>query len=226
MRRTGVLGGTFDPIHRGHLDVAEAARQALGLDTVLLIPSRVPPHRTAAPRVSGYHRFAMAALAVADHDGLRISDMELQSPAPSYTSTTLERMTRAGHDRSALFFITGADAFAEIATWHDYPALLDRCHFIVVSRPGLPSRQLTDRLPMLAPRMQSPPGTPSGAAENDATTVWLVDASTHDVSSSEIRDAVASGRSITDAVPPTVAAYIGRHGLYAPPWTASGLHDS
>ena len=226
MRRTGILGGTFDPIHRGHLDVAEAARGALGLDTVLLIPSRVPPHRTTPPRASGYHRFAMTALAIAGRDGLRVSDMELLSPAPSYTSTTLERMARAGHDRSTLFFITGADAFAEIATWHDYPAFLDCCHFIVVSRPGLPSGQLRDRLPTLAPRMQSPLDTPSGTGPDEAATVWLVDASTHDVSSSEIRVAVAAGRSIADAVPPTVAAYIERHALYLPTDTASGLRDS
>ena len=215
MRRTGVLGGTFDPIHRGHLDVAEAARQALGLDTVLLLPSRVPPHRVAAPRASGYHRFAMTALAVADHDALQISDMELRSPDPSYTSTTLEQLALGGHAPSELFFIAGGDAFAEIASWHDYPAILDRSHFIVVSRPGFPSGQLTDRLPPLAPRMRTPSILPSGMQADGATTIWLVEATTHDVSSSEIRDALADGRTIDDDVPPTVAAYIRRHGLYA-----------
>ena len=124
--RLGLLGGTLDPIHLGHLETARAARAALALDRVIVLPSRVPPHRTSQPVASRYHRFAMTALAVNGAEGLRLSDMELCAPGPSYTADTLTRFReRFGLDRSQIFFITGADAFAEIATWHRYPEVLD-----------------------------------------------------------------------------------------------------
>src|SRR5574338_423363 len=112
--RIGILGGTLDPIHQGHLDTALAARQALALDRVIILPSRVPPHRPQQPLASRYHRFAMTALAVNGIDGLAASDMELCAPGPSYTADTLSRYHAAsGMAASQIFFITGADAFAE-----------------------------------------------------------------------------------------------------------------
>lgn len=117
--RLGILGGTLDPIHLGHLETALAARAALSLDRVIVMPSRIPPHRQHQPIASRYHRFAMAALAVNGLDGLVASDMELCAPGPSYTADTLSRFQAAsGLRASQIFFITGADAFAEIETWH------------------------------------------------------------------------------------------------------------
>src|SRR5262245_64525818 len=133
-RRIGLLGGTFDPIHRGHLDLATAAEAALHLMEVLVLPSNIPPHRP-QPVASSHHRFAMAAMAIAGRRGWRALDVELQRAAPSYTADTLQRFHASGFAPSELVFITGADAFLEIATWHDYPAVLDRAHFAVVSRP-------------------------------------------------------------------------------------------
>src|SRR6187549_2314720 len=101
----GLLGGTFDPVHCGHLDVARAAQQALGLDEVWLVPARVPPHRT-TPQASAAHRFAMAALAVSDDPTLRASDVEMESGGPSYTIDTLERLEATGLDARGLCFIT------------------------------------------------------------------------------------------------------------------------
>ena len=152
-RRVGLLGGTFDPIHAGHLDVAEAARRALELDEVRLIPARVPPHRSAGALASADDRLAMVRLAIEGCAHLVASDLELRAPGPSYTSATLRELGRQGWRPTQLFFITGADAFAEIATWRDYPAVLDLAHFAVVSRPGLPVASLPDRLPALAARM-------------------------------------------------------------------------
>ena len=126
IERLGLLGGTFDPIHMGHLDAAVAARSALALDEVWLVPSRVPPHRHERPHSSPFHRFAMVALAVQEADHLVASDLELGVDGPSYTSGTLERLAAAGWAPWQLFFITGADAFAEIDTWMNYPALLDQ----------------------------------------------------------------------------------------------------
>src|SRR4030095_3769354 len=115
--RVGLLGGTFDPIHLGHLETASAARRALQLDSVCLLPSNVPPHRSQQPTASSHHRFAMTALAVNGLDGLRASDIELSVSGPSYTAETLTRFSQAtGLAVREIFFITGADAFAEIET--------------------------------------------------------------------------------------------------------------
>ena len=140
-RRIGILGGTFDPIHCGHLDVAEAAQAALGLDRMFVMTANIPPHRP-QPAASAYHRFAMVAIAVAGRSGWRAADLELRSDAPSYTSTTLARFHERGYPASELFFVIGADAFAEIGAWHDYPQILDATHFAVVSRPGFPVGEL------------------------------------------------------------------------------------
>ena len=213
-KRIGVLGGTFDPIHFGHLDAAGAARRALGLDHVLLMPARVPPHKASAPLASAYHRFAMAALAASDRPELRVSDIELDRSGPSYTSRTLAGFARAGLRPAQLFFIAGTDAFAEITAWRDYPDLLARSHFVVVSRPGNDADRMPQRLPTLAARMQSPDGAAS-AAGADSTRIWLVSAPTRDVSSSAVRSCVEHGRAVDRLVPATVAAHIARHDLYA-----------
>jgi nicotinate-nucleotide adenylyltransferase len=206
--RVGLLGGTFDPIHVGHLDVALAARDALGLERVLLVPSRVPPHRR-VPFASAAHRFAMAAMAAATTPGLLVSDVEMNADGPSYTAATLDRLAAAGESLGSLFFIIGADAFRDIATWMQYPSVLDRCHFAVVSRPGSPAPALRVALPSLAARMiETPCGIPPEPS------IFLVDAPTAPVSSTEVRRRLADGASISGLVPDAVAAHIGRHGLY------------
>jgi nicotinate-nucleotide adenylyltransferase len=207
MTRTGVLGGTFDPIHTGHLEAAEAARRALTLDRVLLLPSRTPPHRSAEPRASVFHRFAMTALAAGDRDGLHASDIELQRAGPSYTALTLEAMHREGFAASRLFFILGSDAFADIAAWYDYPRLLELSNFVVVSRPGF---SIPD------PRSSIPD-------PRSATSVFFVEAKTPDMSSTEIRRRVGAGESIDGLVPRAVADHIHRHRLYAPATVAAVL---
>ncbi len=151
-RRVGILGGTFDPIHYGHLGVAEAAEAALGLSRMYVVTANVPPHRR-QPVASAFQRYAMVVLALGHRPGWRASDMELRIDGPSYTSDTLARYTQRGYQRDELFFVIGADAFAEIATWYDYPRILDAAHFAVVSRPGLSVDALPERLPALASRM-------------------------------------------------------------------------
>src|SRR5947207_877608 len=108
-RRIGILGGTFDPVHMGHVDVASAAEAALGLGEILLLTSHIPPHR-AQPVASSYHRFAMVALTVAGHPRWRASDLELQAATPSFTACTLDRLRKEGYRPTELFFIVGADA--------------------------------------------------------------------------------------------------------------------
>ena len=196
--RAGILGGTFDPIHNGHVEAASAVHRALALDHVLLLPSRTPPHRSAEPRASTYHRFAMTALAASGRAELRASDVELRRDGPSYTVHTLESLHRDGFASSQLHFILGADAFAEIDTWYDYPRLLDLANFVVVSRPGFPA----------------PAGTP--LLDKDGSRVSFLEISTPDVSSTDIRQRVAKGESIDHLVPREVAEHIRRHQLYVP----------
>jgi nicotinate-nucleotide adenylyltransferase len=207
--RLGLFGGTFDPVHAGHLDVAHAARQQLSLDAVWLIPAHVPPHRR-EPHASAAHRFAMVSLAVQDQEGLIASDLEMEVPGPSYTVDTLNRLEDRGIDIRLVFLILGADAFRDIASWKDYPAVLDRCHFVVVSRPGFPASSTRAAFPALRDRMRE---TPCDVPPEPS--ILLVDAATSPVSSTDIRAARSRGEALRGSVPAAVAAHITRHGLYA-----------
>jgi nicotinate-nucleotide adenylyltransferase len=209
-RRLGILGGTFDPIHNGHLDVGDVAVRALNLTRMFVITSNVPPHRP-QPFASSYHRFAMVSLAVADRHSWRASDLELRAPAPSYTTATLKKFHQRGYGPCELFFVLGADAFADIGTWRDYPAILADAHFAVVSRPGYPVQQLPQRLPRLADRMVH---APLDTLSQIDPLIVLIDAPTADVSSTAIRQRRASGDSIAGMVPPSVQQHIEQHGLY------------
>jgi nicotinate-nucleotide adenylyltransferase len=211
--RVGLLGGTLDPIHVGHLETACAAQRAVHLEHVYFLPSGVPPHRTQQPFASSHHRFAMSALAINGVEGLRVSDIELSAPGPSYTVDTLARFSNAtGFRTSQIFFITGADAFAEIETWHRYPEVLDLANFVVISRPAFDLASLPKRLPGLADRMIEP------GAEHTASgrcAIFLVGASTPDVSSTDIRRRLTTGQSIAGLVPASVESHIRQHGLYS-----------
>lgn len=230
--RIGLLGGTLDPIHLGHVETAAAARRALDLDRVYVLPSRVPPHRSQQPVASGYHRFAMTALAVNGLDGLAASDVELRTPGTSYTADTLSRFReRSGLSPLQIFFITGADAFAEIETWYRYPEVLDLAQFVVVSRPGFLAGRLREDLPVLSSRMisatSSDPRTANREPRLDSPSIILVDAPTPDVSSTGIRKRLAAGEPITGLVPAAVERHIVQHGLYtegAGPLAADHLH--
>jgi len=213
MNRVGILGGTLDPIHCGHLAAAAAARDAFDLPRVLVVPSHVPPHRAVQPLASPFHRFAMAALAVSGMPRVEASDDELRAEGPSYTADTLERLHARGFSAADILFITGADAFAEIATWKRYPEVLDLAHFVVVSRPGYDIDALAERLPDLRSRMR-PAGAP---ARTDAgTLIFLLQAATPNVSSTLIRERARRGEPLSGLVPPLVEAHIRQHHLYIP----------
>ncbi len=209
MTRLGLLGGTFDPIHMGHLDVARASADALGLEEVRLTPLHIPSHRP-GPAASPYHRFAMVSLAAATDPRFVASDGDLARGGASYTADTLRQVQQQGWAAGQLFFLTGADAFAEIATWKDYPALLDLAHFVVCSRPGHEAGMVRGLLPDLADRMTDA----RALTDHGSTRIVLLDAGTTDVSASGIRRALETRGSIDGMVPPAVAAHIQKHGLY------------
>jgi nicotinate-nucleotide adenylyltransferase len=232
-RRTGILGGTFDPIHCGHVDLAAAAEEALGLSRLFVVTSNIPPHRS-PPFASAWHRFAMVSMTVAGRPGWRASDLELRAGAQSFTSETLEKFNARGYSSSELFFVLGADAFADISVWHAFPRIFELAHFAVVSRPAFPVGDLRRRFPALAARMKEPPIDERASVD---PVIVLIDAITADVSSTAIRQRRREGRSIAGLVPPGVQQHIEQHGLYAsfppgrrrqdPPGkpAASGLHD-
>ena len=156
----------------------------------------------------------MVAMACAAHPYLVASDMELVRPGPSYTADTLRRLQGAGYAAWQIFFLTGADAFAEIASWREYPDVLSLAHFVVSSRPGIPATELPRRLPDLAPRMLMVGDEGVVARDETVPRVFLLDFPTPDVSSTDIRSRVRGGRSIEGLVPPAVDGHIHRHGLY------------
>jgi nicotinate-nucleotide adenylyltransferase len=188
--RLGIFGGTFDPVHLGHLRAAEVAREALALDGVLFVPSGQPPHRPAAA-ASGLDRFAMLALATAAHPAFVLSDLELRRREPSYTVETLESL-HAQRPHSELFLILGADAFAEVGSWREPQRLLALCTLAVVSRPGV----------------AAPGAAPAGAR------VVTVDRPTLPFSSTEVRRLVSEGHSVRYVVSERVADYIEKRELY------------
>ena len=211
-RRLGIFGGTFDPIHLGHLDAGDAACTALSLDAILLIPAHDPPHRPIDPRASVYHRFALVSLAIAGRDAYRVSDMELVRQGPSYTADTLRSLHAEGWRASQLFFILGTDAFAEIAAWYGFPSFLDLAHFVVIARPGTTIEAAAARTPQLRARIC---GAPHGESVADGPPrIFLVEAQTHDVSSTAIRERIVAALPIDDLVPAPVARHILKHHLY------------
>ncbi len=211
-RRLGLLGGTFDPIHCGHLDLASAAASSLKLDRVIVMPSHTPPHRPVT-HASAFHRFAMVALSVAGRHGWQASDEELRHDAPSYTIHTLARMHAGGYTPTEIYFLIGADAFADIAMWRGYPDVLDGSHFVVVSRPGRSAESMRGTLSNLAGRMVDGAQW-TGGDTSQRTSVILIDAPTADVSSTAIRAKLAAGESIDGMVDPRVRQHIEQHGLY------------
>ena len=210
-RRLGILGGTFDPVHCGHLDAAVAAHAALALHEVLFVPSHDPPHRPADPRATGFHRLALVALAINDVKARRVSDLELLRNGTTYTSDTLRALHAEGWAPAQLFFILGADAFAEIAAWHEYPSVLDAANFAVIARPGTTIEAALARNPELLSRTRQ---MSAAADTSDLTGIFLIEAATRDVSSTLIRRRVADGQPIADLVPVSVARHIAAHNLY------------
>jgi nicotinate-nucleotide adenylyltransferase len=218
--RLGVLGGTFDPVHFGHLDAADAATSALALDGVLFVPSHDPPHRPRCPHAPAFHRFALLALAVNDRPGDRVSEIDLARDGRSYTSDTLRALHADGWDPSQLFFILGTDAFADIATWHEFPAVLNAAHFVVIARPGTTLDAAMTRAPQLRARARI---ATSDIVEQSTPGIFLVDADTRDISSTTIRQRLEAGRTIDDLVPAAVARHIAAHHLYG---AEDNLHGS
>ncbi|MGF6092082.1 nicotinate-nucleotide adenylyltransferase [Pseudomonas sp. 18173] len=208
-RRIGVLGGTFDPVHIGHLRGALEVAETLALDELRLTPSARPPHRD-KPQVSAKDRLAMVECAVAGVAPLVVDARELQRDKPSYTIDTLELMRAELAVSDQVFLLLGWDAFCGLPTWHRWEELLQHCHILVLQRPDADSEPPDALRNLLAARSVSDPLALKGPSGQIAF-VWQTPLA---VSATQIRQLLASGKSVRFLVPDAVLAYIDAHGLY------------
>lgn len=215
-QRIAVYGGTFDPIHNGHLRVAEAILDAFAMDRMLFVPAFVPPHKRDQQISSPFHRLAMLALVTADQPRMFVSSIELEAPQRPYTIETLVRL-RADLGDVQLFFVMGADSFRDVTMWREHGRLLTEFDVIVATRPGYESD--TNIAAHLAPNLQAACVDLRGGQvpSKDGFVkphIYLTDYVAMDVSATAIREAVEQDQPIEKMVPTAVAAYIEKYQLY------------
>jgi len=211
--RLGILGGTFDPIHFGHLRLAEEVGESLNLEHVYLIPAALPPHKGQKGVSAFQHRFEMTRIASAESPRLKVLDLEARREGFSYSIETLRIFHSMYQPDLDLYFVLGMDAFLEIETWKDFRSLFSYAHFVVIQRPGFPSDILESFLPTLGVNFER------GGQENrflspSGYEVISMEATLMDISSTKIREKVAAGKSIRFLVPEAVRSYIESKRLY------------
>ena len=197
--RLGIMGGTFNPIHMGHLVTAEAVWDAFGLDEVLFIPAANPPHKEGQDIIAPAHRLKMTELAISSNPHFRLSDIELRRTGPSYALDTVDVLRDQFGESTELYFITGADAMNELFTWYHVGELLGKCHFIAATRQGieLDKAALQEHFGELGERHIHQIVTPA-----------------LEISSTDIRERLRQGRSVRYLVSAEVETYIVKEGLY------------
>lgn len=215
-RRIGIFGGTFNPIHFGHLRSAEEIAESLDLERVLFIPSSEPPHKRRAEVAEARHRLAMVRLALADNARFRASDVEVRRGGRSYSVDTLRHLQRRHGDGVRFFFFLGLDAFAEIDAWKEFREIFTLADLVVISRPPEIVPPPPRRLPA-AVRREFRSTTGKRWIHRSGRPVSFLAVTPLDVSSSRIRHLIGRGQSIRYLVPPAVERYIARHDLYRRP---------
>jgi nicotinate-nucleotide adenylyltransferase len=200
--RLGILGGTFDPIHVGHLIMAETVRDEMALDKVLFVPAAAPPHKHTQPITPATDRLELVRLAIEGNPAFEASDIEITRGGVSYTIETIEALRRSYGDEATLFFIIGADMVSELSTWKDIDHLVHLCEFVVAARPGHRIEELVSEASGLAPETRQ------------RVLHHYVDAVLVDISSSDLRARLAEGRSVRYRLPEAVERAIRTKGLY------------
>ena len=218
--RLGLLGGSFNPIHNGHLAVAIQARERLCLDLILFIPSGEPPHKRNGSLAPAKDRYEMVRLAIADNPGFAISDVEVRRKGKSYSIDTIREIRRRVEPSTELYFLIGLDAFLEFPSWKEPRTLLETCRFVVISRPGRSFQSLAN-LPIL------PPLDPQALSKLDAGGITKLEIALPSspgiiclplppcpISASDIRERIRHNASLANVLPPPVESYILQHRLY------------
>jgi nicotinate-nucleotide adenylyltransferase len=216
-RNIALFGGTFDPIHAGHVQAARAAASTFRLDKVLIIPSGNPPHKYADHLTPFLHRYCMVSLACAGDERLVPSLLEAPTPEgkPCYSIDTVRKVRRSLGKRDRLYFLIGVDAFLELPSWKQHRALLDSVDFIVVSRPGFDADAIRRVVPAAMIRRGGSPRQPDSIRLRRSN-LHLLRGVHMPVASHALRQAIARGRSVTGLIPPLVEEYILKEGLYRP----------
>lgn len=197
MTKIGIMGGTFDPIHYGHLIAAEEARQGFSLEKVIFVPAKIPPHKIGISMSDPEDRYLMVVLATLDNPFFEVSRVEIDREGVSYSIDTVREIRKNLKSESELFFITGIDIVSDLRSWKEPEELLNLCRFIAVSRAGYSTDLLKKKLP------------PEFLARID-----VLEIPSPPISSTEIRKRVREGKSVRYLVPPLVEAYIKERGLY------------
>lgn len=199
IRKLGIMGGTFDPIHIGHLVTAEAVRMEYGLDEVLFVPAGHPPHKSDALITPMLHRYNMTVMATCSNPFFYVSSIEMERSGPSYTIDTVKELIKQYGEQTEFYFITGTDTIHELPTWHNITELLQLCRFVGATRPGCNSMvdSIIERF-----------GKSGSQRIHHLATPEL------EISSTDIRERIREGRSIKYIVPENVERYILKENLY------------
>ena len=215
MERIGILGGTFNPIHMGHLKVAETVHRSFHLHKILFIPSYIPPHKESSDIASASYRLKMVELALAIYPQFIPSSIEIKAKGKSYSILTLKRLKKL-YPQALIFFILGIDAFLEIDTWREYRKVLERCFFIIVSRPGYRLEDAKSVLEEDYRERMVKVSEQERLRENMLQTyrLFLLSMNSLDIASTEIREKIRRGESVRGLVPESVEKYILESHLY------------
>ncbi|MBW1900624.1 MAG: nicotinate (nicotinamide) nucleotide adenylyltransferase [Deltaproteobacteria bacterium] len=211
--KIGILGGTFDPVHLGHLRTAEEIGHRLGLEKVYLVLSSSPPNKPNDPIADFRHRLAMVRMAVGRAPLLDALDLEGRRPGFSYSIETLQELTRMFSPEPELFFILGTDAFLEIETWKEYRRLFDYAHFVIIQRAGYETEELEPFLRNVRDDIRKT-GEPDSYVTSSGKSIRIMVSTFLEISSTGLREMVKNGDSIRFLVPETVREYIMKKGLY------------
>ena len=219
--RIGLFGGTFNPVHLGHLRAAVEVRQGFELDEIFLIPAALPPHKVPGDVAASVDRLNMLNLALGSDAGLKVSNVELNRSGPSYTIDTVQHFKQTLPAESRLFLIMGLDAFLEIDTWKSYRELLTQIPLIVINRPnagdrtsGVPWKVMDDYMAAKLSADYSYSASRSAYLASGQQSIYVFEVTALDISSTRIRRAISKDRSINYLVPPKVVEYIRTKGIY------------
>jgi nicotinate-nucleotide adenylyltransferase len=211
-KRIGLFGGTFNPIHLGHLRGAEEIREAFNLSEVVFIPAAIPPHKMAEEVIEARHRLEMVRLATGTNPHFSTTDIELLRSGKSYSIDTIRYFRE--RCRGSLFFILGGDAFVEIETWKEFQNLFSLCNFVVMTRPGSQKNTLTSSLPKSLTHVFRYDQEIGAWIHLSGYTLYFKEITFLDISSTKVRDSIERGESVRYLIPAEVEAYVKGHGLY------------
>jgi nicotinate-nucleotide adenylyltransferase len=216
--RIGIYGGTFDPVHNGHIEIARRVARNFNLDQLLIVPTSRPPHKDHGSISDAYHRYAMAVLATIDDQRLRVSTVELEAPDRPYTYQTVERLREQYGDGPRFYFVMGADSFVELDTWREPERLFASVNIVVAARPGveislahLPESVRANIIDLRGRDEEATVDTETRAKQPE---IFLTDYVEADISSTEVRRMAGEGRSVEGMVPPRVLDYMEKYELY------------